>query len=441
MPPTPASIISDALTSLSKATNLALSTVEEQARTDVVRACAEAAEARRERDDALKILRDLKVEEKEWERREEAWKASVDKAELKIKHQAETISHLRAESAQWKAQLTRLEEASREEITDWKERCLRADEERCRLSSRIDELVAEQLAYNTQANAAMGALASRSPYPDLFEHSSSSTKRASTSSVHPPLSKRQASLVQAPDNNPPPSPVKSKPKQTPSKQLSHTQDAPPARTPKHKPPVSEHPTSSTKTQRTPNTPRTTSSTRAAPRAQPQTQARPQPQPEPSGPVQQRVIRRVKAVISVPVKEEEESDADPFEDSDASGSAYEPEEEQPMRKRTSGRASIGGRRRSQASRVVDEEDEEDDEEEDAPKYRHTRRPRYISEDEDDTDELAMRPNDDYEDTPKKTLKANTARLSASASAKKRKLDTEQASGTTGRATNTKVARKR
>lgn len=54
-----------------------LSTVEEQARTDVVRACAEAAEARRERDDALKILRDLKVEEKEWERREEAWKASV----------------------------------------------------------------------------------------------------------------------------------------------------------------------------------------------------------------------------------------------------------------------------------------------------------------------------------------------------------------------------
>lgn len=95
-----------------------------------------------------------------------AFALQVDKAELKvhrpsflcsihspyeqIKHQAETISHLRAESAQWKAQLARLEEASREEIADWKERCLRADEERCRLSSRMDELVAEQLAVGTR---------------------------------------------------------------------------------------------------------------------------------------------------------------------------------------------------------------------------------------------------------------------------------------------------
>lgn len=296
----------------------------------------------------------------------------------------------------------------------------------------------------------MGALASRSPYPDLFEHSSSSTKRASTSSVHPPQRKRQASLVQAPDNNPPPSPTKNKAKQTPSKQLSRTKDPPPARTPKHKSAVPELPISTNKTQRAPDTLRTTLSTRAAPHAQPQTQTRPQSQPELSGPVQQRVIRRVKAVISVPVKEEEDSDADPFEESDASGSAYEPEDKQPTRKLTNGRASIGGRRRSQASRrVIDEEEE--DEEDDTPVHRA----QYFSEDEDDTDELAIRRNVRYssksrlqiddrdlqdEYTPKKGPKAITSRPSASAPVKKRKLDVD-ANGTMGRATNTKVARNR
>lgn len=60
----------------------------------------------------------------------------------------------------------------------------------------------------------------------------------------------------------------------------------------------------------------------------------------------------------------------------------------MRKRTTGRASAGGRRRSQASRVVDDEEDEAGE---VPDYRYKRRPRYVSEDEEDTDELAMGPN--------------------------------------------------
>lgn len=60
----------------------------------------------------------------------------------------------------------------------------------------------------------------------------------------------------------------------------------------------------------------------------------------------------------------------------------------MRKRTTGRASTGGRRRSQASRVVDEDEDEAGE---VPDYRYKRRPRYVSEDEEDTDELAMGPN--------------------------------------------------
>ncbi|TFY69922.1 hypothetical protein EVJ58_g124 [Rhodofomes roseus] len=423
MPPTPSSIISDALNSLSKAANLALATVEEQARSDVTRANADASEARRERDDALKLLRDLKLEEKNWERREEAWRAA-------IKHQAETISHLRAESAQWKAQLTRLEETSRQEIDDWRERCLRAEQERCQLSSRIDELVAEQLAYNTQANAALGALASRSPYPDIFEPSSSSTKRASTSSVAPPLAKRQTSLAHAPDDNAPPSPRKSKAAQTPSKHISQIDrpvDPPPTRTPKNKP----QPAPATKAPRTPNTPRATSS--AHPPLKMKPHAMPPP-PEEFVP-QQRVIRRVQAVISVPVKEEEDSDAGPFE-SDASGSAYEPE--QPKRKRTNARAS-NGRRQSQARRVVEDEDED----EEPQAYRQSRRPRYIpdDDDDDDTDELAMAPDDDFDARPQKTPRTNNSRPSTNTSAKKRKLDADQANGSAGRATNAKVPRKK
>ncbi|KAH9936621.1 uncharacterized protein B0H18DRAFT_327754 [Fomitopsis serialis] len=409
MPPTPSSIISDALNSLSKAANLALATVEEQARTDVTRANAEVSEARRERDDALKTLRDLRLQEKSWERREESWKASVDKAELTVKHQAETISHLRAESAQWKAQLTRLEETSRQEVNDWKERCLHAEQERCQLSSRIDELVAEQLAYNTQANAALGALASRSPYPDLFELSSSSTKRASTSSVAPPLNKRQTSLAQAPDHDAPPPARKTRPVQTPSKhasQIDRPVDPPPSRTPKHKSQPTEPPPAATKAPRTPNTPRATPISRAAQNSHSHSHP---PPPEPSSSVpQQRVIRRVQAVISVPVKEEEESDVEPFE-SDASGSAYEPEDEQPVLKRNNRRATAG-QRQSRARRVVEDEDEG---EEETRSHRHVRPGRYVLEDEDDTDELAMGREDEF-DPPQQTTprtKTKTARTPA------------------------------
>lgn len=62
-----------------------------------------------------------------------------------IKHQAETITQLRSEIAQWKSQLTRLEQTSRREIQDWKEQYQRAEQERSRLSARVEELIAEQL--------------------------------------------------------------------------------------------------------------------------------------------------------------------------------------------------------------------------------------------------------------------------------------------------------
>lgn len=42
---------------------------------------------------------------------------------------------------QWKSQL----ETARRELQDWKDQYLRTEQERSRLSSRVDELMAEQL--------------------------------------------------------------------------------------------------------------------------------------------------------------------------------------------------------------------------------------------------------------------------------------------------------
>lgn len=52
---------------------------------------------------------------------------------------------------QWKSQL----ETARRELQDWKDQYLRTEQERSRLSSRVDELMAEQL----QVRIRVGVLA------------------------------------------------------------------------------------------------------------------------------------------------------------------------------------------------------------------------------------------------------------------------------------------
>jgi hypothetical protein len=196
---TPTALIADAISTLQKAVGNAVSlyplqvslinlsrsvqlaTTEEQAKTELARVNTELVEARRERDEAVKKLGNSKVQFKEWERQGDFWNSSVclhtssyrpkdvspsvldgevrndgtcismDSIRtlmlqlLQIKHQAETIAQLKEETQQWKNQLLRFEEASRGEIQDWKEQYLRAEQERVRLSARLDELVAEQL--------------------------------------------------------------------------------------------------------------------------------------------------------------------------------------------------------------------------------------------------------------------------------------------------------
>ncbi|KAJ3539037.1 hypothetical protein NM688_g6427 [Phlebia brevispora] len=138
-------ILADALSSFSKAAHQALVTVEEKAKSDVARAHADVHDLRRERDEVVRSLHAYELQVKECECRAEGWKTSVEKSELTIKHQVETIAQLRDESQQWKNQLLRFEDASRREIQDWKDQYQRAEIERIRLSARLDELIAEQL--------------------------------------------------------------------------------------------------------------------------------------------------------------------------------------------------------------------------------------------------------------------------------------------------------
>ncbi|KAI0923140.1 hypothetical protein AcV7_005731 [Taiwanofungus camphoratus] len=476
MPPTPSSIISDALNSLSKAANLALTTIEDQARTDVARANADAVEARRERDETRTMLHTIQLEQKEWERREEGWKAAIDKSDITIKHQAETIARLRAEAAQWKTQKLRLEETSRQESLDWKEQYFRAEQERCRLSHRVDELVAEQLAWNTQANASTGSnapLTPRTPHPDFFEPSTSSTttKRASTSSnTTLPLAphKRATPLYPA---KPVPDGVEGellfsgrKPARTPSKPPSHSDsvqagsarraDPTPSRPPKQKAYPEVSIPSSGKALRTPATHRPPSASRTTPRDPPVQQT-----------PHQHVIRRVRAVIEVPVKDEDEDDVEipkhtasvmrtpsqsGSDEESVEGSLYEPEER--PRKRQTRRAPRVSTRGRMARGQMWEDDREEDGYPIGGQILRTRRV-MDEESDDDVDELAMSAEENADHygaqvvpSVQKVPRTSITRtaVSNSASAKKRKLDAGTSTGGNvggGRRATAKVARKK
>lgn len=143
----PSVILTDALASLNKAVNIAFTNIQDQTRQEVTQASAEAREARRERDEAVKALHELRLAEQAWKQEAGARQSAVEQAELTIKHHAETIAQLRYESEQWKQQCLRLEDTSRQEATSWKEQFLRVEQERHKLATRVDELVEEQLSH------------------------------------------------------------------------------------------------------------------------------------------------------------------------------------------------------------------------------------------------------------------------------------------------------
>ncbi|CAL1712706.1 unnamed protein product [Somion occarium] len=272
-------VLADALSNFSKAANIALAAVEDHARKQVDQANVGLEEARRERDEAIEELRAI-------QRREVDWESNAKSSGLTIKHQAESIARLTEEAQLWKNQLLRLEETFRREIQDWKEQYLRAEQERSRLSARIEELVSEQLLNRPHS--------SKDKLLEIIDPSSSTLKRSSTTSA--------LALSQAPLDDTEIANVsrKSQPRSTKPANgildngVSHLHPRTPvsnavassSRTPKQR--HATEPSSSTLYQDDLTPSRQSSTSRRSV-------------------VSSRVIRRVHAVVEVPIKEEDDAD--------------------------------------------------------------------------------------------------------------------------------------
>ncbi|GJE88831.1 hypothetical protein PsYK624_049180 [Phanerochaete sordida] len=329
----PSALVADAISSLQKAVGTALASAEDHGKADLARANTEIATLRRDRDEAIKLLHVAKVESKDWERRGEGWKSSIEKSELTIQHQAETITQLREEALQWKNQLLRFEDASRREIQDWKDQYLRAEQERSRLSARLDQLIAEQLETRP-----------------LNGHHDPSHYTYSPSTAPPKAPKPAARQPRASTSTAAASERRAKPNSgyTTDRERTYVDGAPRPRTPKDAAPT-----------RTPKArPGNTTPRASAPRAEPS---------PPLALAQPRLIRRVHAVVEVPVKEEEYSAderLDAPEASDGSGSEYVPE--RPARAapgRARRRSSAARGKQAAGGRYVEIDESERDESED------------------------------------------------------------------------------
>ncbi|KAI0632399.1 hypothetical protein C8Q77DRAFT_1125451 [Trametes polyzona] len=298
--------VSDALTTLTRAATVALNTVQEQAQTEV-------AHARAERDDALRALHEAQLDAKDLEAREEGWRAALEKSDLTIKHQAETIERLRNEVDQWKVQLTRLEESSRQEIEDWKDQYRRAENERTRLSSRVDELIAGQLAWNATAHVYNAPYTPRMPYADIPEPSTSlsSAKRASTA-------RRTAGVSGRPHPDTDEVPRTAVRRSRPAGGVQVDRDLGPS-----DPHTARPSTSRRREQPVADVPRASGS-KSTPRASHITASPARRESQPYSEPRQRVIRRVTAIVDV--KEEDEDEELGDHGSAHSGSVYEPEED-------------------------------------------------------------------------------------------------------------------
>ncbi|KAI6099546.1 hypothetical protein EDD16DRAFT_1717817 [Pisolithus croceorrhizus] len=161
-------VLTDALAAIDRAATLAITTAQEQATTD-------AREARRERDEAVKALHACRVEEQAWREEANTWKAAAHQAELTIEHHLETIAQLRQEATQWKEQCLRLEETSRLEAVSWKEQFLRVEQERSKLAQRVDDLVSERFSVKPQTST------STTHATPIMRHSNTRDLMASTS--------------------------------------------------------------------------------------------------------------------------------------------------------------------------------------------------------------------------------------------------------------------
>ncbi|KAH8104731.1 hypothetical protein BXZ70DRAFT_922151 [Cristinia sonorae] len=423
MPPTPSSIMSDALAAFSKAANHAIGTAEKHAAAEVARVTAEAEDMRRERDEAVDALNAIRLEKKDWQRRLEGWKTSADKANMTIEHQNETIAQLREEASQWKGQLLRYEDTSRREAQDWKEQYLRAEQERIRLAARVDELVGEQLAWNTHTNANNPAYTAR--YSEL--PAGMSNTRVSTTAQQRPIGSRSVPPT-FDEHEPQPETTRKKSASTkPTGSRGDTSSRPRSPVPVAGPSTSR-------------TPKKKAGAIVEGRAEQTLATRPSAAPRASMSSQQfdtvRVIRRVQAVVEVPVKEESDDDGEGLlsdEDEDEYKSQTKTAQgKTPQKPKARRRSSV------KAKKVVSSDD--DDYEPDPPPS--VRRRQQVDQDSDD--ELAIGIEDNRHElygtqrvvvtseknTPQRQRTATSTRPSTNT--KKRKLDGDTSAAARGTA---------
>lgn len=301
---------------------------------------------------------------------------------------------------QWKTQLTRLEESSRQEIDDWKEQYRRAEHERTRLSARIDELITGQLAvcmaygadnlhrssnpfqWNAAAQVYTTPYAPRIAYTDIAEPSTSSSgpRRASTvSHSRRPVGTPHGGGRAHPDTDAAPS-TSRKPRVAGG---AHAERDPQSRSRGGSP--TRLITGRRKEQVTVEVPRASGS-RTAPRTSiVQHPSPPSRDSQVFSAPRQQVIRRVTAFVDV---KEEESDGG-FDDqgSARSGSVYEPDDVPPIP--PSGRRRRASQPTARSKKVLpdwDEDEQTPDVGDDADRFEEDPEP----EDEEEDDELLLGP---------------------------------------------------
>ena len=262
----------------------------------------------------------------------------------------------------------RFEESSKQEIQDWKEQYLRAEQERVKLSARLDQLIAEQLEASVQSSLRLSIGSSYGlhyqSHGGQYDPRAGPSYTNSSSTAQPKPRKSVPKQPRASTSTAAPPEPKSKTTSgyTTDRERTYVENAPRPATPKDANAMSAR----TPKQKADQRGRPAATTNATPRA---STSRLEPSP-PSMP-QSRLIRRVNAVIEVPVKEEEYSDDEalsgqPYEESSASGSEYVPEKrKRAVAEATRRRSSTGakGKQKTQSGRYVEIDDPDEESEAD------------------------------------------------------------------------------
>ncbi|KAK7056917.1 hypothetical protein VNI00_002635 [Paramarasmius palmivorus] len=159
----------------------ALTDMEQRCKADVARADADALQARNERDqarldrdNAVKLLHEAQLKTQEWKQEVSVLKAELRQYETTVAHQTDAISLLKRELAQWKDQ-----------ARNWQEHFLRVEEERCVLSSKVEEY-SQQIHARSTLN--MAPLTPVSKYADSDEATKSSSRKYVEYTPSPELS-------------------------------------------------------------------------------------------------------------------------------------------------------------------------------------------------------------------------------------------------------------